>query len=74
MKETIQALVNAIKVLEDWEFTSKKNDLSNELRIMKLERGMESLQERIKVKDDIIDDYKDTIAMFKGGNKSVEKK
>lgn len=66
--------MNAIKVLEDWEFTSKKNDLSNELRIMKLERGMESLQERIKVKDDIIDDYKDTIAMFKGGNKSVEKK
>lgn len=70
-----------IKTLQDRDLEDKisarttelnKKVLESELEIIKLKSGIETLQERIKMKDSIIEDLKDVYMGKKGGSKEVK--
>ena len=62
MKEKIEALRQLANFLELQEIEKVKQELEKDLKIIKLERGNETLQEVIKDKDDA---YKQIIETFK---------
>ena len=62
MKEKIEALRQLANFLELQEIEKAKQELEKDLKIIKLERGNETLQEVIKDKDDA---YKQIIETFK---------
>lgn len=74
MDETKKALLNTLNLISELDLIEKRKTLEFDLEVMKLKRGIESLQERIKIKDDIIDDLKDIIQLLKGSTKKGEDK
>lgn len=73
MKDLTANLKVVLTQLEEYEFTERKKDFATEMKIAKFESGMSTLQERVKIKDDIIGDLKETITFLKGGKKEEKK-
>lgn len=65
MTELKTALLKTLEELGLFEINQAKEKLEMEMRLIKAERGNETLQERIKEKDAIIADLKDVIKLLK---------
>ena len=65
----LQELLDEIRVSE---IDQSKKDTEMEMKLFKAERGNETLQERIREKDEIIKDLKDVIQVLKGNKNKPE--
>ena len=65
IKEIIKNLGAAMDSLQTLDLDLKTKNLELEMKLYKVERGNETLQERIKEKDAIIADLKDVINTLK---------
>lgn len=75
MKEFINQLETLLKTAREAEAIQAKADLVKDLEIERLKRGNETLQEVIKMKDDlIIPELKATVTFFSPSKKGEEKK
>lgn len=73
MTEEIKSLLVVVESLREKDLIDAKKIAELEMKIMKAERGNETLQERIKEKDAIIADYKDFVGVLRGAKKPESK-
>ena len=71
-KEIIKTLRDLADTIETANLEIEKTKLEYELKAVKLERGIETLQERIKLKDDMIGDLKDIFQVLKPKTSQVK--
>lgn len=74
MENITNQLETLLKEVRNIEFVQKKENLEKEMELLKVKRGNESLQEVIKIKDDLIADLKEAVKFFQPGKKNEEKK
>ncbi len=74
MTQEIKALLEVVEQLREKDSNDSKLILELEMKLIKQERGNDSLVERIKEKDNIINDLKDIVILLKPKKQEKEQK
>lgn len=65
MPEIVAFITQALEKIRVLELDQLRKDTESEMKVMKLERGMEAMQERLKEKDSLITELKEHITFLR---------